>query len=213
MTTMNTTMEAAEAGETTGRHGRTAMRPGLYTTGHISKICGVAPRTVTKWFDSGKLEGYRIPGSQDRRVTKAALLAFLDAHGFPAEYRNRVEARTPTTAVLLVGLDADMTAEVAAMNDPTIKLAKDPFAAGLAVSDMKSGVVVVDLAMGRLDAAMLIDGIRAAESGVYVVAFGWPDDEEWANKRADGFIGRPTTMRTVIGTAKRAAVAMKGGAK
>ena len=39
----------------------------VFTTGQVAKICKVAPRTVSKWFDSGRLKGYRIPGSQDRR--------------------------------------------------------------------------------------------------------------------------------------------------
>ena len=36
----------------------------VFTTGQVAKICKVAPRTVSKWFDSGRLRGYRIPGSQ-----------------------------------------------------------------------------------------------------------------------------------------------------
>src|SRR5262249_61528897 len=35
----------------------------VFTTGQVAKICKVAPRTVSKWFDSGRLRGYRIPGS------------------------------------------------------------------------------------------------------------------------------------------------------
>ena len=33
----------------------------VFTTGQVAKICKVAPRTVSKWFDSGRLKGYRIP--------------------------------------------------------------------------------------------------------------------------------------------------------
>ena len=40
----------------------------VLTTGEVAKICSVAPRTVSKWFDSGALHGYRIPGSKDRRI-------------------------------------------------------------------------------------------------------------------------------------------------
>src|SRR5205823_90621 len=42
----------------------------IFTTGQVAKICKVAPRTVSKWFDSGRLRGYRIPGSQDRRIPR-----------------------------------------------------------------------------------------------------------------------------------------------
>ena len=32
----------------------------VFTTGQVAKICKVAPRTVSKWFDSGRLRGYLI---------------------------------------------------------------------------------------------------------------------------------------------------------
>ena len=49
----------------------------VFTTGQVAKICKVAPRTVSKWFDSGRLKGYRIPGSQDRRIPREYLIRFL----------------------------------------------------------------------------------------------------------------------------------------
>ena len=49
----------------------------VFTTGQVAKICKVAPRTVSKWFDSGRLKGYRIPGSQDRRIPREYLIKFL----------------------------------------------------------------------------------------------------------------------------------------
>ena len=29
----------------------------VLTTGEVAQICSVAPRTVSKWFDSGQLKG------------------------------------------------------------------------------------------------------------------------------------------------------------
>ena len=55
----------------------------IFTTGQVAKICKVAPRTVSKWFDSGRLRGYRIPGSQDRRIPREHLIRFLKEHGMP----------------------------------------------------------------------------------------------------------------------------------
>ena len=61
--------------------GEPAMK--VFTTGQVAKICKVAPRTVSKWFDSGRLKGYRIPGSQDRRIPREYLIKFLKEHGMP----------------------------------------------------------------------------------------------------------------------------------
>lgn len=58
---------------------------GVLTTGQVSRICHVAPRTVCKWFDSGRLRGYRIPGGRDRRIPLTELMRFLKTHGIPTE--------------------------------------------------------------------------------------------------------------------------------
>lgn len=55
----------------------------VYTTSQIAKYCHVAPRTVCKWFDSGRLKGYRLPGSRYRRIPKRSFICFLSDNGFP----------------------------------------------------------------------------------------------------------------------------------
>jgi len=55
----------------------------IFTTTEVAKICKVAPRTVQKWFDSGRLKGWRVPGSLDRRIPRNRLIEFLYAHGMP----------------------------------------------------------------------------------------------------------------------------------
>jgi excisionase family DNA binding protein len=62
----------------TEEHGRK-----IFTTVQAAKICKVAPVTIGKWFDSGRLRGYRIPGSQDRRIPREHLITFLKEHGMP----------------------------------------------------------------------------------------------------------------------------------
>lgn len=53
----------------------------ILTNGDVARICGVAPRTASRWFDRGLLPGYRIPGGRDRRVRIADLEAFARQHG------------------------------------------------------------------------------------------------------------------------------------
>ena len=51
--------------------------------GDVAKICNVAHRTVQKWFDSGLLCGYRLPGSKDRRMPIGDLISFMKANNIP----------------------------------------------------------------------------------------------------------------------------------
>lgn len=61
----------------------------LYKTGELAKLFNVAPRTITKWIDSGKLQGYRLPGcganpdQGDRRVSHQAVMSFIVARNWP----------------------------------------------------------------------------------------------------------------------------------
>ena len=55
----------------------------VFTTGEVAKVCNVAPRTVSKWFDAKLLKGYRIPGSKDRRIPIPELVAFMKKYEIP----------------------------------------------------------------------------------------------------------------------------------
>ena len=55
----------------------------VYTTGQVARFCRVAPKTVSKWFDSGALKGYRVPDSRDRRIPHDNLIAFMEKFELP----------------------------------------------------------------------------------------------------------------------------------
>jgi two-component system response regulator RpaA len=51
------------------------------TVNQAAKICRVAPRTVVKWVDSGRMKGYKIPATGLRTIPAVCLQDFLTAHG------------------------------------------------------------------------------------------------------------------------------------
>ncbi len=52
------------------------MKPKVFTTAEAARACGKSSTSIKRWFDSGELLGYRIPGSQDRRIPWAYLVKF-----------------------------------------------------------------------------------------------------------------------------------------
>jgi excisionase family DNA binding protein len=64
----------------------------IFTTGQVAKLVGVRPASVNKWFDRGVLKGYRIPGSQERRVPREQLDAFVRDQGL-AESLEALESK------------------------------------------------------------------------------------------------------------------------
>src|SRR5512134_2930986 len=127
--------------------GEPAMK--VFTTGQVAKICKVAPRTVSKWFDSGRLKGYRIPGSQDRRIPREYLIKFLKENGMPlGELDGEASAK-----VLIVSQDQPMLEDLKRAMPPerSFKIAEagSSFDAGLQAEGFRPDAVVVDLSIGR----------------------------------------------------------------
>jgi excisionase family DNA binding protein len=73
----------------------------VLSTGEVARICHVSPRTVQKWFDMKLINGYRIPGSRDRRIPRNELIRFMQQNNIPipATFRN-----LPTTATEMEGI-------------------------------------------------------------------------------------------------------------
>ena len=55
----------------------------VFSTGEAAKILRVAPRTICKWFDAGRIWGYRFPDSRDLRIPRESLIRFLKENGIP----------------------------------------------------------------------------------------------------------------------------------
>jgi len=57
----------------------------IFTTGEAAEICKVSQQTIIRCFDSGRLRGFRVPGSRFRRITRNALLVFMRENGIPTD--------------------------------------------------------------------------------------------------------------------------------
>ena len=125
----------------------------VFTTGQVAKICKVAPRTVSKWFDSGRLRGYRIPGSQDRRIPREHLIRFLKEHGMPL---GELEEEG-WHKILIIGAEKLFIDRVQELlpedEDFKYELANSGFEAGIQAESFHPDTIIIDLAMGRSEGA------------------------------------------------------------
>jgi excisionase family DNA binding protein len=131
----------------------------VLTTGEVARLCNVAPRTVSKWFDSGQLRGYRIPGSKDRRIPVDQLIRFMRAHGIPL---NGLDAGQ--TRVLLIESDSVMAQAVAASLSKEgfeVQTASTALEAGAAAVELRPHVVVVDTSATNLLPAEVVRFFRS----------------------------------------------------
>lgn len=145
----------------------------VLTTGEVAKICSVAPRTVSKWFDTGQLQGYRIPGSKDRRIPMDQLVRFMKSHGIPTD---GLSLGAPM--VLLLDSDSDLAnvcceALTADHQYETLRTGS-PFEAGILVEKHRPAVIVVDVSLFEAGPSDLVNVLRRRErlAGTKLIATG-----------------------------------------
>lgn len=130
------------------------QKKAVLTTGEVAKICNVAPRTVSKWFDSGQLRGYRIPGSKDRRIPIAQLVRFMQSHGIPLG-----DLETGVVRVLILDSDPELGLGLrnALTEDESFEAESvaTAFEAGAAAAVFKPHVLLLDVARSDMNVKTL----------------------------------------------------------
>ena len=175
----------------------------VLTTGDVARICGVAPRTVSKWFDTGKLRGFKIPGSRDRRIPRESLVRFMRAHGIPLRGLDGAVTRVlivdreyETADALRVALEAQFDYEV--------QIATGVFEAGMLARQGRPHVILLDTHLPGLKATEMRTALRADPEllATRVVAVDDASDEAqqqaWLADGFDGCLPRPYNLAAAV---------------
>jgi len=175
----------------------------VLTTGEVAKICNVAPRTVSKWFDSGALRGYRIPGSKDRRIPLNQLIRFMKQHNMPLN-----GLMTGATRVLIVDDEADIVEVLEKILEDEAKyeveVARRGFEAGLIAERFRPHVLLLDLHLSDIDGKEVARAVKAnpdLQLTKVIAMSGKMTEEEGQGIVAcgfDGFLRKPFHVRQVI---------------
>jgi excisionase family DNA binding protein len=175
----------------------------VLTTGEVAKICNVAPRTVSKWFDSGALHGYRIPGSKDRRIPLNQLIRFMKQHGMPLN-----GLMTGQTRILIVDDEQDIVEVLEKILEGEAKyeveVAKAGFAAGASAEKFRPHVILLDMHLKDVDGKEVAKFIKSnadLQLTKVIAMSGKLSEEELkalASNGFDGYLKKPFHVRQVI---------------
>ena len=175
----------------------------VLTTGEVAKICNVAPRTVSKWFDSGALHGYRIPGSKDRRIPLNQLIRFMKQHGMPLN-----GLMSGCSRILIVDGESDIVEVLEKILEDEAKyeveVAKGGFAAGVVAEKFRPHVILLDMHLPDVDGRELAKHVKANPdlqlTKVIAMSGKLTEDESKGLLTGgfDGFLRKPFHVRQVI---------------
>jgi excisionase family DNA binding protein len=197
------TQEAATRGGNAMSSSTTTKVKDVLTTGEVAKICNVAPRTVSKWFDSGALHGYRIPGSKDRRIPLNQLIRFMKQHGMPLN-----GLMTGSTRILIVDDEQDIVEVLEKILEDEAKyeveVAKGGFAAGVTAEKFRPHVILLDMHLKDIDAPEVCRQVKKntdLQLTKVIAMSGKLTDQEAQGLLGtgfDGFLRKPFHVRQVI---------------
>lgn len=175
----------------------------ILTTGEVAKICNVAPRTVSKWFDSGQLRGYRIPGSKDRRIPLNSLIRFMKVHSIPLD-----GLQSGKTRVLIVDEESEiinvLNKVLTEQANYEVKTTHSGFSAGIECEKFRPHVILLDMHLTDINATELLKQVRdnADLQLTKVIAMSGKLTDGQANQLTqtgfDGYLKKPFHVRQVI---------------
>jgi excisionase family DNA binding protein len=172
------------------------MKTRVFTTGEVAAICGVSADTVSRWFDLGQIDGYRLGTGGDRRIPYQNLRKFMLSHGIPLERLEEGERR-----VMVIDDDPyylDLIPSILSNEeDYAVLIASTGFEAGIMLVEHSPQVVILEVNLVDMDGRMVCERIksRAETRNTRVLAMSGliSDDEakDLADYGFDDFLRKP----------------------
>ncbi len=173
----------------------------VFTTGEAARLCNVTIGTVIRWFDTGELKGYKIPGSRDRRIPRDELIAFMRMHGIPL---GELEEARGKKRLLIVDDEPGIVATLAAFFRSLplfeVETAGNGYAAGALTVAFRPDVLIIDYNLGDvtgLDVAKTIRSNAALSRTRILCMSGFVSEDESKALLAQGiddFVKKPLDL-------------------
>ena len=131
----------------------------LFTTGEAAEICKVSQQTIIRCFDSGKLDGFRIPGSKFRRIPRESLVKFMKEHDIPAD-----DFDTGKRKVLVVDDDVEIIEIIVDVLTRDgrfdVKTASSGYDAGMLTQQFRPHLIILDYMLPDVNGNVVCRTIR-----------------------------------------------------
>ena len=131
----------------------------LFTTGEAAEVCKVSQQTIIRCFDSGRLEGFRVPGSRFRRIPRASLVKFMKDNAIPMEALESGKKK-----VLIVDDDAEiieLMVDVLGRDERfEVRTAASGYEAGIQTQQFKPDVILLDYMLPDVNGNVVCHTIR-----------------------------------------------------
>ncbi len=179
----------------------------LFTTGEAAQICNISQQTIIRCFDSGRLDGFRIPGSRFRRIPREKLIKFMKDNGIPldnfnTEKNGKIKVLIVDDDVEIVELMVDVLSRDGRFD---LQTAGSGYEAGLKTEQFRPDVIILDYMLPDVNGNIVCATIKsnpAFESIRIIIVSGVANPEEvqdLLDAGATEFIKKPFNIADLVG--------------
>jgi excisionase family DNA binding protein len=175
----------------------------VFTTGEAADICKVSQQTIIRCFDSGRLKGFRVPGSRFRRIPREALIAFMRDNGIPPDALD-----SGKTKILVVDDDPEIVELFVDVLERDgrfeVKTANTGYTAGILTQEFNPDLIILDYMLPDINGNIVCQTIRAnpafEQTKIIIVSGVVNQDEinELLKAGADDFVKKPFNIEKLI---------------
>jgi excisionase family DNA binding protein len=180
----------------------------VLTTGDVARLCRVTIHTVIKWYEQGRLDGYKLPGSRDRRFTRRAVASFMRESKLPLDLLCEVVGGRPK--VLVVDDDEGvrtMTSRyLSGLGTLDVQTASSGWEAGLITANWSPRLLLLDYRLGDTTGDVVVRTIRGMtqlDQPAIVIMSAHLTDEQAADvlaQGADAYVPKPFDLHVLRDT-------------
>lgn len=185
------------------KNGRMEKMKDLFTTGEAADICKVSQQTIIRCFDSGRLEGFRVPGSKFRRIPRQSLVKFMKDNGIPLDNLDSGKRK-----VLVVDDDPEIVELICDILSRDgrfeIKTASSGYEAGIMTQQFNPDVILLDYMLPDINGNVVCQTIKqtpAFENIRIIIVSGVIKQDEidqLLKSGAEDFIKKPFDIHELI---------------
>jgi excisionase family DNA binding protein len=175
----------------------------LFTTGEAAEVCRVSQQTIIRCFDSGRLNGFRVPGSRFRRIPRAELIKFMKSNDIPLDALEGGVKR-----ILVVDDDAEIIELFKDVLERDgrfeVKTACTGYDAGALTESFKPHLIVLDYMLPDINGDLVCQRLRERDDTqetkvIFVSGVVNPDEIDKLMKAgADDFVKKPFNVESLM---------------
>ena len=168
----------------------------MFTTGEAAKVCRISQQTIIRCFDSGRLRGYRVPGSRFRRIQREELVRFMRENNIPTDALEGGKRR-----ILVVDDDeqiVELFEDVFSRDDRyQIRTARTGYDAGVLTEQFKPDLMILDYMLPDVNGNVVCQTVRRnpdlTNMKIIIVSgvVNASEVEDLLNAGADEFVKKP----------------------